>query len=76
VVALGPTVDELALGDRVAIEAHKGCGRCENCVRGFYTACLNSGNRDKGHRASGITTDGGFAEYAVHHVNALERVMN
>jgi L-iditol 2-dehydrogenase len=76
VVALGPTVDELAIGDRVAIEAHKGCGRCENCVRGFYTACLNSGNRDKGHRASGITTDGGFAEYAVHHVNALERVMN
>src|ERR687888_2763311 len=34
VVALGDTVDELAIGDRVATEAHKGCGRCENCVLG------------------------------------------
>jgi len=30
VVKLGPTVDELAVGDRVAIEAHAGCGRCAN----------------------------------------------
>jgi L-iditol 2-dehydrogenase len=74
VVALGPDVDELAVGDRVAIEAHKGCGRCENCVLGMYTACLNYGKLDKGHRTSGLTTDGGFAEYAVHHVNALYRM--
>src|SRR5919197_1170652 len=70
VVAVGPTVDEFAPGDRVAIEAHKGCGRCENCVVGKNTACLNNGNRAKGHRASGFTADGGFAEYAVHHINA------
>ncbi|MGI9145661.1 MAG: alcohol dehydrogenase catalytic domain-containing protein [Chloroflexota bacterium] len=44
VVRLGSTVDELGVGDRVAIEAHKGCGRCENCVVGRYTACLNYGN--------------------------------
>ena len=74
VVKLGPGVDELAEGDRVAIEAHKGCGRCENCVIGRYTACLNSGNRAKGHRAVGITADGGFAEYVVHHINALYRM--
>lgn len=74
VVKLGPGVDELAAGDRVAIEAHKGCGRCENCVIGRYTACLNSGNRAKGHRAVGITADGGFAEYVVHHINALYRM--
>ena len=74
VVALGPTVDELAVGDRVAIEAHKGCGRCENCVLGMYTACLNYGNVAKGHRTSGFTTDGGFAEYVVHHINALYRM--
>jgi len=71
VVALGETVDEFEVGDRVAIEAHKGCGRCENCVVGMYTACLNYGNVAKGHRTSGLTTDGGFAEYVVHHVNAL-----
>ncbi len=74
VVALGETVDELELGDRVAIEAHKGCGRCENCVMGMYTACLNYGNIAKGHRTSGLTTDGGFAEYVVHHINALYKI--
>jgi L-iditol 2-dehydrogenase len=74
VVALGPTVDEFHVGDRVVIEAHKGCGRCENCLLGMYTACLNYGNLDKGHRTSGLTTDGGFAEYAVHHVNALYKM--
>src|SRR5919204_4719573 len=74
VVDVGPTVDEFAPGDRVAIEAHKGCGRCDNCVVGQYTACLNNGNRAKGHRASGLTADGGFAEYAVHHINALYRM--
>ncbi|HYX91936.1 MAG TPA: alcohol dehydrogenase catalytic domain-containing protein [Myxococcaceae bacterium] len=74
VVALGETVDEFQVGDRVAIEAHKGCGRCENCVVGMYTACLNYGNTEKGHRTSGLTTDGGFAEYVVHHINALYRL--
>jgi L-iditol 2-dehydrogenase len=71
VVALGETVDELRVGDRVASEVHKGCGRCENCVLGMYTACLNYGSVAKGHRTSGLTTDGGFAEYVVHHVSAL-----
>jgi L-iditol 2-dehydrogenase len=74
VAELGPTVDELAVGDRVAIEAHRGCGRCENCVLGMYTACLNYGNLAKGHRASGMSVDGGFAEYAVQHVSSLYRL--
>ena len=74
VVGLGPTVDEFKVGDRVAIEAHSGCMRCENCVLGMYTACLNYGNVAKGHRTSGFTTDGGFAEYAIHHVNALYKL--
>ena len=71
VAAVGDRVDEFAPGDRVCIEAHSGCGRCDNCLAGRYTACLNYGNTAKGHRASGMTTDGGFAEYAVHHVSAL-----
>jgi L-iditol 2-dehydrogenase len=71
VAAVGERVDEFAPGDRVCIEAHRGCGRCENCIIGKYTACLNYGNRLKGHRASGMTADGGFAEYAVHHVSSL-----
>jgi L-iditol 2-dehydrogenase len=71
VVAVGESVDELAPGDRVAIEAHHGCGRCDNCLVGRYTACLNYANPAKGHRATGMTTDGGFAEYAVHNAAAL-----
>lgn len=71
VAVVGDTVDEFTPGDRVCIEAHHGCGRCDNCLVGRYTACLNYGNTEKGHRASGMTADGGFAEYAIHHVSSL-----
>ena len=74
VVALGETVDEYEVGDRVAVEIHKGCMRCQNCIMGEYTACLNYGNVKKGHRANGFTTNGGFAQYAVNHVNTLARL--
>lgn len=78
VAAAGSGVDEYVPGDRVAVEVHAGCGRCRRCREGMYTACLNYGlnygDRDKGHRANGYTTDGGFAEYAVNHVNTLVRV--
>jgi L-iditol 2-dehydrogenase len=40
----------------------------------MYTACLNYGNLAKGHRATGMTADGGFAQYAVHHVSALYKL--
>jgi 2-desacetyl-2-hydroxyethyl bacteriochlorophyllide A dehydrogenase len=71
VAALGPDVDEFRVGDRVAVEVHKGCERCENCIKGWYTSCLNYGDVSKGHRAKGLTCDGGFAEYAVNHINTL-----
>jgi L-iditol 2-dehydrogenase len=74
VVALGETVDEFAVGDKVCIEAHHGCGRCDNCLVGKYTACLNYGNASKGHRATGITANGGFAQYVLHHVGALYKM--
>jgi 2-desacetyl-2-hydroxyethyl bacteriochlorophyllide A dehydrogenase len=75
VVALGPGVDEVAIGQRVTVEIHAGCGQCKRCREGMYTSChnygLNYGDVDKGHRANGFTTDGGFAEYAVNHVNTI-----
>jgi L-iditol 2-dehydrogenase len=78
VVKLGGGVDEYKIGDRVAVEIHAGCGRCERCRMGMYTSCLNYGmnydGHNKGHRANGFTTDGGFAEYAVNHVNTLVHV--
>ncbi|MDP1990922.1 MAG: alcohol dehydrogenase catalytic domain-containing protein [Syntrophales bacterium] len=78
IVKLGAGVDEYAVGDRVAVEIHAGCGRCERCRQGMYTSCLNYGlnypGHDKGHRANGFTTDGGFAQYAVNHINTLVHV--
>ena len=74
IAALGPGVDEFQIGNRVAVEVHKGCERCENCIKGWYTSCLNYGNLEKGHRAKGLTCDGGFAEYAVNHINTLYRL--
>ena len=78
VAKVGAGVDEYGIGDRVAVEIHAGCGRCERCRMGMYTSCLNYGlnygETNKGHRANGFTTDGGFAEYAVNHVNTLIHV--
>jgi len=74
IVELGEAVDEYKIGDRVTVEVHKGCGRCRNCIDGKYTACLNYGNLEKGHRANGFTTNGGFAEYAVNHVNTISKI--
>jgi len=74
VAAVGGTVDEFRVGDRVVVEAHMGCRRCENCIRGLYTACLNFGNMTRGHRANGFTTNGGLAQYALNHVNTLFRI--
>src|SRR5665647_3335 len=71
VAALGPGVDEYKIGERVSVEIHAGCGQCKRCRQGMYTSCLNYGKPDKGHRANGFTTDGGFAEYAVNHINTL-----
>jgi len=74
VVRLGASVDEFQIGDRIAVEVHAGCGRCQRCREGMYTSCLNYGFREKGHRANGFSTDGGFAEYAVNSVNTMVHV--
>jgi L-iditol 2-dehydrogenase len=75
VVALGPGVDEHKIGQRVTVEIHAGCGQCKRCREGMYTSChnygLNYGDVDKGHRANGFTTDGGFCEYQVNNINTL-----
>ena len=79
VVALGPGVDEYKIGQRVTVEIHAGCGQCKRCREGMYTSChnyglnygLNYGKLDKGHRANGFTTDGGFCEYQVNNINTL-----
>jgi L-iditol 2-dehydrogenase len=75
VAALGPGVDEFEIGERVTVEIHAGCGQCKRCRMGMYTSCLNYGlnygDVNKGHRANGFTTDGGFADYAINNINTL-----
>src|SRR5437870_176368 len=76
VAALGPDVDEFEIGERISVEIHAGCGQCKRCRQGMYTSCLNYGKPEKGHRANGFTTDGGFAEFAVNHINTLAPVQD
>jgi propanol-preferring alcohol dehydrogenase len=54
---VGPGVDEVAIGDRVAMPwLGYACGTCEYCVSGWETLCLEQKN-------TGYSIDGGFAEY-------------
>ena len=78
VAALGPGVDEFKIGERITVEIHAGCGQCKRCRMGMYTSCLNYGLNygevDKGHRANGFTTDGGFAEFAINNINTMIKI--
>src|ERR1035437_4901382 len=71
IVAIGPNVLNFTVGDRVAIETHKGCGYCKNCKKGRYTICMNYGKPETGHRHYGFTTNGGYAQYVVNHISTL-----
>ncbi|HWB22079.1 MAG TPA: alcohol dehydrogenase AdhP [Gaiellaceae bacterium] len=58
VVALGPEVTEVQLGDRVAMPwLGYACGICDYCVSGRETLCLEQKNM-------GYSIDGAFGEYA------------
>ena len=58
IVAIGPGVSGIAVGDRVTAEGHVTCGLCRNCRAGKRHLC---------HLAVGIGggRDGAFAEYLV-----------
>ena len=60
VVALGPGVESLAVGDRVALEPGVPCGRCRACRSGRYNLCP-----DVVFLAT-PPVDGALAEYVVH----------
>lgn len=74
IVALGANVEGWRIGDRVAVEAHKGCGKCPNCRMGRHTICLNYGRLETGHRHYGFTANGGYAQFVVNHTNTLYRI--
>jgi D-arabinose 1-dehydrogenase-like Zn-dependent alcohol dehydrogenase len=67
--ALGQGVAGWSVGQRVGVGWHGGsCGYCDNCRRGDFFACLTV------TRVTGITHDGGYAEYTIAWANALARV--
>lgn len=74
IAKVGEGVTGYKPGDRVATEPHKGCGHCINCIRGLYTTCLNYGKLKEGHRQYGFTANGGYAEYAISHINCLHKL--
>lgn len=74
IVAKGEGVTEFEIGERVAGEAHKGCGYCKNCLQGRYTLCLNYGKPETGHRHYGFVTNGAYAQYSVYHIKSITRL--
>ena len=83
IVEVGEGVEDWKVGDRVAGEAHVGCGKCENCKKGHYTVCLkyghdgeprHGGGLDLGHRHYGFYWQGANAEYNVYKTSALHRI--
>lgn len=59
VTAVGPDVDLVAVGDRVALPwLGLACGHCRYCVDGWETYCTSP-------QYMGYTIDGSYAEYAI-----------
>jgi L-iditol 2-dehydrogenase len=74
VAELGEGVTEFKPGDRVAGEAHCGCGYCANCKAGLYNLCLNYAKTNVGHRHYGFTCRGAYAEYNAYNVKSLAKM--
>lgn len=74
VVAVGPGVVNLANGDAVAGQAHKGCGYCRNCLAGRYTICENYGRAETGQRHYGFMAPGAYAQYIAVSVKSVNRM--
>jgi D-arabinose 1-dehydrogenase-like Zn-dependent alcohol dehydrogenase len=67
--AVGTGVVGWKLGERVGVGWNGGyCSHCDNCRRGDFFACQTS------TQITGITTDGGYADYMVAPAEAVSRV--
>lgn len=66
--AVGAEVPEWRPGQRVGVGWYGGhCGYCEPCRRGDFVTCRNG-------RITGITQDGGYADYVVVPFEAMARI--
>jgi L-iditol 2-dehydrogenase len=71
VVEVGQGVLDFKAGDRVAGQAHKGCGYCRNCLSGRYNLCENYGRPETGHRHYGFVSPGAYAQYNVYSIKSI-----
>jgi L-iditol 2-dehydrogenase len=74
VAGVGDGVLDFKVGDRVAGEAHKGCGHCRNCLAGRYSICENYGRSETGHRHYGFVTQGAYAQYNVYSIKSINKI--
>ena len=67
--AVGSGVQGWEVGQRVGVGWHGGhCGYCNSCRRGDFVTC------SKGRQITGLTCDGGYAEYLVISAAALAAI--
>jgi len=67
--AVGAGVAGWTAGERAGLGWNGGyCGYCDNCRRGNFFACLTA------TYITGITSDGGYADYTIARAEALARV--
>lgn len=66
--AVGPEVTAWKAGDRVGVGWHGGqCFECDPCRRGLFVNCKNA-------KITGISHDGGYAEYCVVPAESAARI--
>lgn len=68
VEAVGADVALIKTGDRVVMPFNIACGDCENCVRGFYNACLTV-------NPQGVGAGYGYAGLGPFHGGQAERLL-
>jgi D-arabinose 1-dehydrogenase-like Zn-dependent alcohol dehydrogenase len=67
--AVGAGVQGWEVGQRVGVGWHGGhCGYCDSCRRGDFVTC------SKGRQITGLTCDGGYAEYMLISAVALAKI--
>ncbi len=67
--AVGASVARWTVGQRVGVGWHGGhCGYCDSCRRGNFFACQTS------TQITGVTRDGGYADYMIAPASALALV--
>ena len=68
--AVGQGVAQFIAGQRVGVGWHGGyCGVCDFCRRGDFFACITG-------QITGITRDGGYADYMIAPASAVARMPN